>query len=346
MKKLIAVLLVLMMAVCIAACAKTTETATETSTDTTTETEATVEATEAPAEEAALIKVGIVNNPPSESGYRAANVADLERVFCEENGYDVSTFFSLNNDEQLNAAAQFITDGVDYMLISAAATDGWETVLTDAQEAGVKVILFDRMLNADESLYEAAIVSDMAQEGITAVTWLKSQNLDEYNVIHIQGVMTSDAQKGRTAALDAEFEAGTMNKVVQQTANWSEDEAKAIVESVINSGESFNVIYAENDGMAKGAVAALDEAGITHGVGKEVIIMGFDCNKWALEELLAGNWNYDGQCSPFVADTINEMIQTLEAGGTLESKKVISEERGFDATTITQEDVDAYGLVS
>ena len=65
-----------------------------------------------------LIKVGIVNNPPSESGYRAAN-EDFETVFTEANGYKVSTFYSLKNDEQLNAAQQFITDGVDYLLISS-----------------------------------------------------------------------------------------------------------------------------------------------------------------------------------------------------------------------------------
>ncbi len=299
----------------------------------------------APAEEAGgLIKVGIVNNPPAESGYRAANVADFEKVFTEANGYEVSTFYSLKNDEQLNAAAQFITDGVDYLLISAAATDGWDAVLTNAQEAGIKVFLFDRMMNVDESMYEAAVVSDMANQGTTAVEWLKAQKLDAYNVIHIQGAMGSDAQIGRTAALDAEFAAGTMNKVVQQTATWDEAEAKKIVEAVINSGDEFNVIYAENDGMAKGAVAALDEAGITHGVGKDVVVMGFDCNKWALRELLAGNWNYDGQCSPFQATVIAEMIQKLEAGETLSEKKVISEERGFDATTITQEDIDTYGL--
>ena len=300
-------------------------------------------ATEAPAAPATL-KVGIVNNPPSESGYRAANVADMEKVFSEENGYEVSTFYSLKNDEQLNAAAQFITDGVDYLLISAAATDGWDTVLANAKEAGVKVFLFDRMINTDPSNYEAAVVSDMAQEGITAVNWLKDQKLDSYKVIHIQGLMTSDAQIGRTAALDAEFAAGTMTKVVQQTASWDEATAKQIVESVINSGEEFNVIYAENDGMAKGAVAALDEAGITHGPGKAVIVMGFDCNKWALRELLAGNWNYDGQCSPFQAAVIDGMIKTLESGGTLPEKKVINEERGFDATTITQADIDTYGL--
>ena len=286
------------------------------------------------------IKVGIINNPPSESGYRAANVKDFETVFTAAKGYDVKTFYSLKNDEQLNAASQFITDGVDYILLSAAATDGWESVLKNAQRNGIKVFLFDRMINVSDKLYEAAVVSDMAKEGETAVAWLKAQNLKEYKVSHIQGAMGSDAQIGRTGALDAEFAKGTMKKVVQQTATWDEAEAKKIVESVINSKEDFNVIYAENDGMAKGAVAALDEAGITHGVKGDVIVMGFDCNKWALRELLAGNWNYDGQCSPFQAAVIEEMIKT----GKVPSKKVISEEKGFDAKKLTQADIDTYGL--
>jgi simple sugar transport system substrate-binding protein len=287
------------------------------------------------------IKVGVVNNPPSESGYREANVKDMEEVFSAENGYELKTAYSLKNDEQLQAAQGFITEGVDYLLISAAETTGWDEVLKKAKEAGIKVYLFDRMIDVDTSLYEAAVVSDMAKEGDTAVQWLLSQNLPEYNVIHIQGAMGSDAQIGRTGALDAQFAAGTMNKVVQQTATWDEAEAKKIVETVINSGESFNVIYAENDGMAKGAVAALDEAGITHGVDGDVIVMGFDCNKWALRELLAGNWNYDGQCSPFQAQIISDLINS---GETPAEKKIINEEKGFDAKTITDDDIATYGL--
>ena len=86
-----------------------------------------------------LIKVGVVNNPPSESGYREANVNDFINVFTKENGYDASFFYSIKNDEQLSAARQFITDGVDYLLISAAETTGWDAVLKDAQEAGIGV---------------------------------------------------------------------------------------------------------------------------------------------------------------------------------------------------------------
>jgi simple sugar transport system substrate-binding protein len=287
------------------------------------------------------ITVGVVNNPPSESGYREANVKDMESVFSKENGYELKAFYSLKNDEQLQAAQGFITEGVDYLLISAAETTGWDEVLQSAKEAGIKVYLFDRKIDVDESLYEAAVVSDMAKEGETAVNWLLDQKLPEYNVIHIQGAMGSDAQIGRTGALDAQFEAGTMKKVVQQTATWDEAEAKKIVESVINSKEKFNVIYAENDGMAKGAVAALDEAGITHGKDGDVVVIGFDCNKWALRELLSGTWNYDGQCSPFQAKIISDLIKS---GKEPSSKVIINEEKGFDAKTITQGDIDTYGL--
>ena len=256
---------------------------------------------EAPAASGDLIKVGIINNDPNESGYRTANDKDMKAMFTEENGYEASFAYSLKNDEQITAAQKFIQDGVDYLLLSAADTAGWDSVLQDAQDAGIRVILFDRTIDADESLYEASIVSDMAKEGETAVEWLKSQNLDEYNIIHLQGVMGSAAQQGRTGALNDTVASDGWNLVTQQTAEWNSEKAQQIVQSVIDSGKSFNVIYAENDDMAKGAVAALDKANIPHGVGKDVIVMGFDCNKWALEELLNQNWNYDGQCNPFQA---------------------------------------------
>ena len=302
--------------------------------------------TEASSEEGAKtndgerIKVGIINNDPTESGYRTANDKDMRETFTKENGYDASFAYSLKNDEQIAAAQQFIQDGVDYLLISAAGTAGWDTVLQDAQDAGIKVILFDRTIDADESLYEASIVSDMAKEGETAVEWLSSQNLSEYKIIHIQGVMGSSAQIGRSGALDSKVAAEANWTIVsQQTAEWNAETAQQIVQAVIDSGEKFNVIYAENDDMAKGAVQALDKANISHGVGKDVIVIGFDCNKWALEELLKGNWNYDGQCNPFQASYIDDIIKNGA-----KQKVVIMEEKGFDAATITQDDVDKYGI--
>ena len=348
MKKFLSIGVTAAMALSMCACAAQAPAATEAAPagDDTPASQAAEDETEAPAaDDGDLIKVGIINNDPNESGYRTANDNDMKATFTEENGYDASFFYSLKNDEQIAAAQQFIQDDVDYLLISAAGTSGWDSVLTDAQTAGIDVILFDRTIDADDSLYVASIVSDMYQEGLNSVNWLESQGLDEYKIIHIQGVMGSSAQIGRSQALDEMVEANdNWTLVTQQTAEWNAETAEQIVQAVIDSGEDFNVIYAEIDDMAKGAVAALDKANISHGVDGDVIIMGYDCNAWALEEVLAGNWNFDQQCNPFQAAYIDEIIQNLEQGIEPAEKVIVMEEAGFDAKTITQDDVDKYGI--
>ena len=194
------------------------------------ETEKAEEAAAPAASSGELIKVGIINNDPNESGYRTANDKDMKEMFTEANGYDASFAYSLKNDEQITAAQKFIQDDIDYLLISAADTAGWDSVLKDAQDAGIRVILFDRTIDADESLYEASIVSDMAKEGQTAVDWLKGQGLDSYNIIHLQGVMGSAAQKGRTGALDEAVTSDGWTLVTQQTAEWNAEKAQQIVQ--------------------------------------------------------------------------------------------------------------------
>jgi len=296
------------------------------------------------------IKVGIINLDPSESGYRQANVKDLTDTFTAENGYDATFVTAPTADKQLEAARTFITNGVSYILVSAADQTGWDEVLEEAKEAGIKVFLFDRMIECDPSLYTAAVVSDMPAEGATAVAWLESLNLDEYKILHIQGQLGSAAQLGRSGALEEKCAADDKWTIVRQGTggdNWDPEEARKIAEAAINAGEDFNIVYAENVGMANGVCSALDAANITHGVDGKVIIMGFDCDRWAMRKLLAGEWNYIGQCSPYQAGLIDQMIKTLEAGGEIEGlnelNQIINVEVGFDAKTVTQEDIDKYG---
>ena len=299
------------------------------------------------------IKVGVINLDPAESGYRQANVKNLTDTFTAENGYDATFVTAPTADKQLDAFKSFITADVDYILVSAADTTGWDKVLEEAKEAGIGVFLFDRMIDTDPSNYLAAVVSDMRVEGETAVAWLESLGLEEYKILHIQGQLGSAAQIGRSDPLTEKCEAEANWTIVREGTggdSWDPEEARKIAEAAIDAGIEFNIVYAENDGMADGVVAALDAKKITHGVNGDVKIMGFDCNKWALEKLLAGEWNYDGQCSPFQAGVIDQMIKALADGGDLsafglnELNQVISEEKGFDATTITQEDIDNYGL--
>lgn len=308
------------------------------------EAESAAEAAEkASAESDGLITVGVVNSSPEESEYRLAVDAEMKDTFTEGNGYAASFSYEETGDKQIAAAEQFIADGVDYLLLSAEDAAGWESVLMDAQDADVRVILYDQVITVDESLYDAAVISDADKEGKDAVNWLERQGLSEYQIIHLQGVMGTDTQKGLTGALDAKAAENGWKIVARQAADEDADRARQIVQSVIDSGEPFNVIYAENEELAKGAVAALDEADISHGTGGHVVVMSFGCSKWALEELLIQNWDYEGQRSPRQAFYMDEAIKTMESGDALAEKVIVMDERGFEATAITAEDILHYG---
>ena len=297
------------------------------------------------------IRIGIINLDPEESGYRRANVEDLQKMFTAENGYDASFVTAVSVSDQQKAFMDFVEADVKYILLSAAGTDGWDETLQAAKNKGIGVILFDRIINCDKDLYLAAVISDMKAEGLTAVAWLENLGLNEYNILHIQGQLDSAAQKGRSEPLQEKCAQEPSWTIVYEGSGgdmWSPDEAYRIAIEALDAGMEFNVVYAENNGMAKGVCKALDERNISYGPGGDVVIMGFDCDKWALENLRDGKWNYVGQCSPFQAGIIDSMISSLESGESIESRlndknQFINVEFYFDNQTITQEHIDVFG---
>ena len=208
------------------------------------------------------------------------------------------------------------------------------------------MFLFDRLIDTAESNFQAALVSDMYSEGTNSVNWLLDQGLDEYNVVLIRGQLGSAAEIGRSAAVLAAQDAGDLKIVADGTGgdSWSLEEARKVVEAAITAGKDFNVIYAENDGMAQGAVQALDAAGISHGVDGDVVIMGFDFNRFALRNVQGGWWNYDQQCSPRQASKISEWIKAREAGDSIPSGIVYNDEIGVDTKTITNAIIEEQGI--
>jgi simple sugar transport system substrate-binding protein len=266
----------------------------------------------------------------------------MNAVFSEANGYDAKQTNTMDNSEQIAAAKGYIRDGVDYLLISAANASGWDDTLKSAKDAGIQVILFDRAIDTDPSNYQAAILSDMAYEGEKAVEWVLGLDLDEINLILIRGQMGSAAEIGRSAAVLDAAKAGKLNIVADGTGgdSWSLEEARKVVEAAIAAGKDFNVIYAQNDGMAQGAVQALEAAGITHGKGGKVKVIGFDFNRFALRNVQAGYWDADMQCNPRQAAQISEWIKS----GNMPSGIVYQEELLVTTDTITDEIIEKWGI--
>ncbi|MDE7357886.1 MAG: substrate-binding domain-containing protein [Lachnospiraceae bacterium] len=91
----------------------------------------------------------------SESGWRTANTESVQRTFTQQNGYFLVFHNARQRQEnQLKAIRSFISQRVDYIIFSPVVETGWETVLQEAKEAGIPVILMDRNVDVeDKSVY-------------------------------------------------------------------------------------------------------------------------------------------------------------------------------------------------
>jgi simple sugar transport system substrate-binding protein len=325
MKKLLSLVMVLTLAFSLAGCGGA---ATPTTTATT-------------AKAAEKVVVGVVQTNANESDWRTANTKSFNEAFGEA-GYELKMVFGEGDHaKQISQAQQLIQEEVDYLVVLGLQSAGWEDVAKAAKEAGIPFIMADRKLDLTEDLYTAMVCSDFEAEGTKAVDWLKAQAMDKYEIVVLGGDTGSSAQLGRSKAIEDGAKANGWNIVFNQNMKgWDETLAKQAVADLIAAKTSFNVIYAENDNMARGACAAMDAAGITYGKNGDVKVIAFDANKWALQNVFDGKFNLDVECNPLHGPRIVELIEKLEAGETVEKNAYVKEDV-FDTATITQAIVDA-----
>jgi ABC-type sugar transport system substrate-binding protein len=113
------------------------------------------------------------------------------------------------------------------------------------------------------------------------------------NMILINGQMGHPAQVNRRAGLMAELKTRgyTVNVVAEDTANWTPDQAQQKMDAWIAAFKGkFNVVAAQNDGMALGAVESLIQNGLTKadasdGTTLQVPVLGIDATGDAIRSM-------------------------------------------------------------
>ena len=295
-----------------------------------------------------LIRVGF-SQVGSESDWRLANTKSMTNALSEENGFELLFDNARQKQEnQFLAIRNFIQQEVDYIVIAPISEYGWDSVLAEARDAGIPVIIVDRQIQVeDDSLYTCWIGSDFYNEGKLAVDWLdehlsqQKRADEEINILHIQGTDGATAQLMRTKALeDAAGIRQNWNIVAQLKGEYTEAKTYELVSEYLKSGESFDVIYSENDNMTFGALRALDEAGITHGLYGDVIIITFDAVREALNSCLSGKIDLCVECNPLHGPRVADMIRRLEQGDSLSKKNYMSE-TCFSISTLTKEIIES-----
>ena len=283
-----------------------------------------------------LIVVGF-SQLGSESDWRKGNTVSMQQAFSAENGYRlIFDDAQQKQEKQITAIRNFINQGVDYIVLAPNTEQGWDTVLAEAKAAGIPVIIVDRKIEvSDPELFTCWIGSNFLNEGRLAVEWMEKNLPDNPRIVHLQGTMGSSAQIGRTKGLERGFQENPdWELVFQGSGDFVKAKGQELIETVLSEGIDFNVIYAENDDMAYGAIDALKEKGIQP--GKDVTIISFDATSEALNLLLAGELNLDVECNPNHGPRVKAIIERLEQGNT-QRKYTYVAETYFDATSVTDE---------
>lgn len=349
-KKAIGKLLSLTMAasVILAGCGSTATTATtaaETAaSDTIAETEAPADDTSAaPEGESTNLVVGF-SQVGAESDWRTANTESMKSTFTTENGYTLIFDDAQQKQEnQLKAVRSFIQQDVDYIVIAPVTETGWDTVLQEAQDAGIPVIIVDRMIDvSDDSLYTAWVGSNFLQEGYDAVAWLadylESQGRadEEINIVTLQGTIGSSAQIGRTNGVEEKIADYPNWKMLErQTGEFTQAKGQEVMESFLKTYDDIDVVIAENDNMAFGAIDAIKAAGKTCGPDGDIIVISFDAVAAAFDAMIAGDMNVSVECNPLHGPRVAEIIQKLENGESVD-KIAYVEEGVYPADTAAQ----------
>lgn len=296
-----------------------------------------------------------------ESDWRTASTKSCQDVFSKENGYDLQ-FVDCDNksDAQLEAVRNFIQQGVDYIIIDPIVSTGWDTVLTECEDAGIPVIVIDRTID-DSDKYVSWVGSNFKTEGLAAGEWLKSytekKGVKDVNVLVIEGSTGASAAIGRTDGFKEIADREGWNILDSQTGDFTQEGGQKVMESYCKSYEGkFNVVVCQNDNEAFGAMDAMKAAGVSYGVNGDVILVSFDACTAGLEFVQKGDINADFECNPLAAPFVEKVIKTLQDGGTPE-KEVYMEEHWYvnediltditvdgnkqDLTVVTQDIIDA-----
>ncbi|MDP4183339.1 MAG: ABC transporter substrate-binding protein [Bacillota bacterium] len=251
---------------------------------------------------------------------------------ANENGIDLQfTDAQLTQENQIKAIRKFIKDKVDVIAFTPIVSSGWETVLAEAKEAGIPVILVDRFVK-DDSLWTAWIGNDQVEEGRKAARWLvEYMNIigkgnGKINVVELEGAVGSEVAIERKTGFE-EIIKNYPNYAIKMSLNcgFTRELGKNVMEEfLINDGHKIDVVFAQNDEMAIGAIEAIEEYGLRP--GKDIIIVSIDAGKDAFKTMMAAKLNCTVECSPVMGPKLMEAVKDLVNGKKIPKKIYVPED--------------------
>lgn len=261
----------------------------------------------------------------AESDWRTANTASIKET-AEKLGIKQLIFSDAQQkqENQISAVRACIQQGASVIALPPVVEDGWDAVLTEAKNAGIPVIIVDRSVSADPSLYAAHIGSNMELEGERAAAEFNKLLPNGGAILELSGTTGSGAAVGRANGLRAKLNAN-IKIIDSQTGNFTRAEALPVMQAFLQKykpGVDFQGIFIHNDDMGIGAIEALKAAGVNPG---DLVIVSVDGTRGGFQAMVDGWFQADVECNPLLGPQVFEMALKLMNGQTIDHEVLTDE---------------------
>jgi len=258
----------------------------------------------------------------AESDWRTADTASFKETATKLGFKLVFSDAQQKQENQISAMRACIQQGVSVIALPPVVEDGWDAVLTEAKTAGIPVIIVDRSVSADKSLYAAHIGSDMVLEGKKAGDEMNKLLPNGGNIVEVSGTTGSGAAVGRAKGFRE-----TLNKNIvildSQTGNFNPTEAKPVVEAFLKKyAGQLQGMFIHNDGMAGAAVEAIKATGLKPG---DLKIVSVDGTRGGFQMMIDGWVQADVECNPLLGPQVAEMALKLMNGEKIDAETLTNE---------------------
>ncbi|HLZ57603.1 MAG TPA: ABC transporter substrate-binding protein [Ktedonosporobacter sp.] len=252
------------------------------------------------------------NNP-----WRLAETASIKAEAAKRGDQLVLADANNSGDKQVADVQSMIAQKVDVILLAPITEKALVPAVLAARQACIPVILIDR--DVDHTLakpnqdYVTFIGSDFVQQGKRVADWLIQNTGGTAKIIELEGTTGASPAINRKKGFDDEIKtAPGMQILASQDGDFNRDTGRKVMETLLQAHPDVTAVYAHNDEMAIGAIAALKAAGKKP--GKDVTVVSIDGEKDALNAIIAGEEGTSVQSSPFFGPISFQTIDQYASG--------------------------------
>lgn len=288
-------------------------------------------------------KVGFAQTE-SNNPWRIAQTESMKAQAQKDGWQLVYTDAAGSAAKQVADVNSMIAQGVDLIFLAPREEKPLIPAVMAAKKAGIPVILLDR--SVDPSLakpgvdYVTFIGSDFVDEGKRAAEALIKATGGKATIIELEGTTGSSPANDRKKGFDERIKQESGMKIVaSQSGDFARDKGRQVAETLLQAHPDATAIYAHNDEMALGAIAALEAAGKKP--GKDVVLVSIDGEKDALQAVIDGKLLATVECNPKFGPKAFETAKRYAKGEKIEPW-VINPDRFFDASNAKDSIADSY----